>query len=246
MASPFVATLPAEQPTYEHAIERVDRSAIPDRADVMHYANLSPEARAAIDDALHGDGVIRGRADRLSEFFYSDHASLGRGLYFVERDGSYYRLTTFAGGGFFLAGLLVNGALFALGLAVGAVGALSFRTDRRRLPTVFGAFGVHVLGASFVAPVANWRAGLVGAAGAGTLAGVAAVGAIARRRPMVVAVAIGVALAAGLAVLGRLGPVSGVPRVFVSPMFVYGLAIVIGALGGGYLLGAGYERWRRG
>jgi hypothetical protein len=123
---------------YHHSVERVEPADVPDEADVLRVADLSPDARRAFDaarDAADGHAVLYGpqRWDPPPEFFYSDHQSLGQGIYFLRDDGTYYRLDTWAGGAFptvevaFFAGFV----LVAGGLA--GVGVRGLRRDRHRL-----------------------------------------------------------------------------------------------------------------
>lgn len=125
------------QPEYGHSVERVAESEVPDEADVLAFADLSANAKDAFRAAVRspdGHATVYGAGNEPREFFYSDHASLGQGLYYVEYQGAYYELYTFAGGGlghlaelFFLA--LASGGVLAL-----AIGGASLRRERPRLP----------------------------------------------------------------------------------------------------------------
>jgi len=105
VTSPLYLLPNAGKTAYEHHLEEVPAGEVPEEADVLQYENLSSEARAALRDARTDDGVVYGAANEPPEFFYSDNARLGRGVYYIQQDDTYYRLTTFAGGGLFPAGL---------------------------------------------------------------------------------------------------------------------------------------------
>lgn len=145
VANPLFLFPHAGQPVYSHSIEQVSESEVPAEADVLQYEALSPEAKAAIRDARTDDGVVYGEANRPPEFFYSDYTSLNQGLYYVEQDGSYYQLYTYAGGGLFPIDLFAQWAFAAFGLVVGLVAALSRRNGWRRLPAGIGSYGGGLL-----------------------------------------------------------------------------------------------------
>lgn len=132
---------------YFHSTEAIDRSEIPEDATLLQYAELSPEARHAIDEALaspDNTATIHGEADKPPEFFYSDYAKVGQGVYFVEKDGTTYRLTTYAGGGLFPADLFAALALAMAGLAV-ATGGLATHRDASDPRYVAGVGAVTLL-----------------------------------------------------------------------------------------------------
>jgi hypothetical protein len=148
IATPLYLFPHAGQSAYHHSVERIDESEIPSEVDVRAYGNLSPAGQRAFDAALaapDGTAVVHGEADRPPEFFYSDHADYGRGIYVIEKDDRYYRLETSAGGGFFAAGRFVVAALALLGGAVAVVGAVGWRDERRRAPAVAAVGGLAVL-----------------------------------------------------------------------------------------------------
>lgn len=169
VANPLFLFPHAGQSAYDHSIEQVEQSEVPAEADVLQYESLSPEAKAAIRDARNGDGVVYGEANRPPEFFYSDYSELNQGLYYVEQDGSYYRLYTYAGGGLFPVDLFAQGAYVVFGLVAGLVAALSRQRDWRRLPAGVGGYGgvllvaaVPVLDVSSVWLFLGAVAGIVG------------------------------------------------------------------------------------
>lgn len=122
---------------------------IPADAPILQYAALSPEAQAALQDALTDDGRVYGEANTPPEFSYEEHAA----LYFIERNGTYYRLNTYSGGGLPL-GRWIQAAVGLFGSCVGLVGVAAMKTRARWVPLVVGSSGVLVLGAT-----ATWSEG---------------------------------------------------------------------------------------
>lgn len=155
LVSPLLLYPHAGQAEYSHSVERIDQSEIPDEVDVRQYESLSPEAQRAVDRAIaapDGSATVYGAANRPPEFFYSDYADYGRGIYVIEKGGAYYRLTTFAGGGLLPRGVFETAALVLVAAAVGVAGAAGWRDGRRRRPAGFALWGLAVL-ALAAAPV---------------------------------------------------------------------------------------------
>lgn len=154
VTTPVFPVAHAGQPEYTHYIEQVPANEVPAEADVVQYDALSAEAKAAIQDARTDDGSVYGEANKPSEFFYSDHAVLNNGIYYIQQDGTHYRLMTFAGGGvgLFSINLLLQWGLVLLGVSIGLLGYVSLRDRRQWLPTGVGVFGgLVLLGAVFKA-----------------------------------------------------------------------------------------------
>lgn len=148
LGSPLVLYPHVGQAEYDHSVERIDRSEVPSEVDVRQYEDLSPEAQHAVDRAIanpDGSATVYGEANEPPEFFYSDYADYGRGIYVIEKGGTYYRLTTFAGGGFFPADLIAAVALALTGVAVGTAGVTGWRRERVRTPLAFAVGGLAVL-----------------------------------------------------------------------------------------------------
>lgn len=155
LASPLVLYPHAGQSQYDHSVERIDQSEVPEEVTVRQYEELSPAAQRAVDRAVadpEGSATVYGEANRPPEFFYSDHASYGNGTYVIERGGTCYRLTTYAGGGIFPEGVFETAALVLVAGAVGVAGAAGWRDERRRVPAGFAVGGLAVL-ALAAAPV---------------------------------------------------------------------------------------------
>jgi hypothetical protein len=151
LASPFVLYPQVGQAEYDHSIERIDQREIPGEADVRQYEDLSPEAQGAVDRSLadpDGSATVYGEANEPPEFFYSDYTDYGRGIYVIQKDGTYYRLTTYAGGGLLPTGLITAAALALTGVAVGAAGVAGWGRERTRTPLVFAGGGLAVLAAA--------------------------------------------------------------------------------------------------
>lgn len=144
LTNPVYLLSHASQSEYRHDIEPVSANEVPAEADVIRYATLSAQAKAAIRDAQTEDGIVYGEANKPPEFFYSDYASLNHGIYYVKQNGTYYRLRTYAYSGPSLDRFL-QWALVVLGLGIGLIGYVSLLDRRRRLPTTIGAYGAAVL-----------------------------------------------------------------------------------------------------
>ncbi|MFB6304246.1 MAG: hypothetical protein ABEH47_03695 [Haloferacaceae archaeon] len=234
VATPLYLYPHAGQDEYHHSVERIDRSEIPSEVEVRHYETLSDEGKRAFDAALadpEGRAVVHGEANRPPEFFYSDYADYGQGIYVIEKGGEYYRLETYAGGGLFPADLFAAAALAVLAGAVALVGAVGWRRERTREPAVAAGGGLAVLVAvaaadatagnvvgllvALGAAVLGWfgvgathrpAAALGGAAGVGSL--LVAVTLAARTGgtvTLVAGVAVVLVVATGLGAVGRWG-----------------------------------------
>lgn len=127
VANPLYTLQNADEPEYDHTIERIDQQEITDEIDVLQYDSLSPTAQAAIDQALvdpDGHATVAGEENKPPEFFYSDNTLPNRGQYVIGKNGTYYELSTYAGGGIFGVADLIQQLLQVLGvgIAVAAVG----------------------------------------------------------------------------------------------------------------------------
>lgn len=86
-----------------HHVEPVDADEVDDEVPVLQYESLSPAAQNAVLSAIQSPDnqhTVYGREDFPEEFFYSDYAAPGQGVYVIEYEGQQYRLQTFATGGF--------------------------------------------------------------------------------------------------------------------------------------------------
>ena len=143
---------------YSHSIDPVADGDVPEEADVLAFDSLSPEGQHVVEKAVETDGsyVVYRRGNVPEEFFYSDYAELGQGLYYVEYEGDHYRLYTGATAGFSFFYWFYESLLALLGLAVGAVG---YRTYRGGSPRP--ALGLAIVGVALLAggPLARFPAG---------------------------------------------------------------------------------------
>lgn len=118
---------------YSHSVERVSAGDVPEEADVLAYDSLSSDAQRVVRKAVESDdghyAVYRER-NAPDEFFYSDHAELGQGIYYVEYQGVHYELSTYAAGGFPFVYWFYEGLLVAFGAILGTVARPTFRGDR--------------------------------------------------------------------------------------------------------------------
>lgn len=224
LANPLYLYPHAGQPEYSHSIERIDASEIPDEAAVLNYTDLSPNAKRAVDKALaspDNDAVVYGEANKPPEFFYSDYAEVGQGIYFIYKDGTYYQLTTYAGGGLFPIDLWLRWGMFLFGACLATLGVRSLRDERRRVPAAFGGLGalfVAVAGAG-VEPYGGL--GLFAAILLGSVAALVTVGYLLRSRTA--------AAVAGVFALALLvGPPQGIGPRALTPAFGLAVAALVG------------------
>lgn len=160
---------------YGHSVESVARSEIPDEADVLAYESLSPNAQQAFRKAVESDGsyLIYHESNVPEEFFYSDHADLGQGIYYVEYENDYYQFSTWASGTFPFVYWFYEILLAAFGLAVGVVGYRTYRGGSPWPAVALVIVGVALLLGGpltrFPAGASVWKGGVVVAAAVGGL-----------------------------------------------------------------------------
>ncbi|REA03796.1 hypothetical protein DEQ92_11850 [Haloferax sp. Atlit-6N] len=127
---------------------KIDASQVRDETPVLRYDELDADAKDAVRRAIEspdGSHVVYGDEDWPDRFFYSDYAAPGQGLYAVVYEGDYYRLYTFAAGGFPVIYWVYELPFVAYGLALGRVGARAYRGEG----SVRLAAGAAVVGAAF-------------------------------------------------------------------------------------------------
>jgi hypothetical protein len=135
VSNPLYSLQDANEPEYDHSIDRIEQGEIPDEIDVLQYDSLSPNAQAVINQALvdpDGQETVAGEENKPPEFFYSDNTSPNRGQYVIEKNGTYYELSTSAGGGFLGVARLTQHLLQLLGVGV-ALTAIGMR-DAPQVP----------------------------------------------------------------------------------------------------------------
>jgi hypothetical protein len=158
--------------------ERVDADQVDPETPVLRFEELSPETQSVVARAIDSDGsvVVYGDEDAPERFAYSDYTAPGHGLYAVVYDGEYYRLRTYAAGGFPFVYWLLELPFVAYGAGLGWV---AHRTDRGRqspshaLALAGVGLGFHALGPAFDFPlVAGTAFAALGVLGTAVLAGV--------------------------------------------------------------------------
>ena len=162
---------------YSHSVEPVAQSEVPEEADVLAYESLSSDAKHAFQKAVENGGsyVVYHERNVPGDFFYStDYSELGKGIYYVQYEGDYYRLGTFAGGGFPFVYWFYEALLAAFGLAVGVVGYRTYRGGSTWPAVALVVLGVALLLGGpltrFPAGESLWMDAVVVAAGVGGLA----------------------------------------------------------------------------
>ncbi|MFC7167580.1 hypothetical protein [Halospeciosus flavus] len=132
-----VATAPPLGQT-AHRLTVVSADGPPNASDAaaLHYENLSASGQALFRRALaseDGTATVYGSSSAPPAFtFVDDHATAGRGLYYVEYHGDWYFVTASVDSGL-PAGSLSSLALGAVGLFLLVTGAVGLRTARERL-----------------------------------------------------------------------------------------------------------------
>jgi hypothetical protein len=155
-----------------HSTERIERTDVDSEIPILRYENLSNSAQNAVRRAIEspdGDHTVYGREDWPDRFFYSDYAAPGQGRYAVVYEGQYYRLETYAGGGFPFVYWLYELPFVVYGLVLGGVAAGTYRgavpTGAASFATALGV-AFHLLGPEFdfplVAPMQFVALGAVG------------------------------------------------------------------------------------
>jgi len=233
VASPLVLYPHAGQTAYDHSVEPIDRSEVPEEVVVRDYADLSPEAQAAVDAALadpDGSATVYGEANKPPEFFYSDYADYGRGIYVIEKDGGLYRLTTAAAGGIFPRNVFETAALVLTGAAVGLAGAVGWRQERRRVPAGFAVGGLAALGLVVAPFPAGSPLGVLDSIG-GLLFVPVAWGAVGATHDVRTALGAAAALAAGVGALALATTTGGLTLIAVVTAVFVGVAAALGAAG---------------
>jgi len=157
VAAPVTMADWSEQAAF--SAERVEPSEFNDATPVLQYDELAPGARDAVRRTIESpDGyhTVYGREDWPDRFHYSDYAAPGRGTYAIVYGSEYYRLDTYAGGGFPFVYWILELPFVVYGLLLGTVGYQVRRGGRSaRTATILAAAGVafHLLGPEFDFPL---------------------------------------------------------------------------------------------
>jgi hypothetical protein len=157
VAAPVTMADWGEQASF--SVERVDASQVDAETPVLRYRTLSPAAQTAVRRAVESPDdahVIYGREDFPDEFAYSDYAAPGHGLYAVVYEGQYYRLYTYAGGGFPFVYWLYELPFVLYGVVLGWVAVRALQRERSPQAATLAALPgvpVHLLGPAFDFPL---------------------------------------------------------------------------------------------
>lgn len=139
--------------------ERIEKSEVDEETPLLYYENLPEPARNAVRRAIDspdGSYTVYGYEDWPDRFFYSDYSAPGQGMYAIVYEEQYYRLYTYAGGGFPFVYWLYELPFIVYGLLLGWIaygayqGGISARTTT--LATVPG-IAFHLLGPEFDFPL---------------------------------------------------------------------------------------------
>lgn len=141
------------------SVEPVGSGELDDETTVIRYENLPASAQRVVGRAIaspDGSITVYGREDWPERFTYSDHTAPGSGQYELVRDGTRYRLTTSAPGGFPYVHWLSELPFVLYGGLLGVAANRVYR-DRRSPTGLAVAAGVgiafHGLGPEFDFPV---------------------------------------------------------------------------------------------
>jgi hypothetical protein len=147
----------SEQATF--SVEEVPQSSIEEETPVLAYTNLSVDAQTAVRRAIkspEGHYTIYGHDDWPAQFFYSDYSAPGQGLYAIIYEGQYYRLYTYAGGGFPFVYWAYELPFITYGLMLGWVAHRTYvgkTSPSEALLIAVPGVGFHLLGPEFDFPL---------------------------------------------------------------------------------------------
>ncbi len=157
VTAPAVMSDWGEQGTF--SVEKISESNIHQDTPVFEYTNLPADAQSAVRQAINdpeGHHTVYGQDKWPDEFFYSDYSAPGQGLYVIAYQGQFYRLHTYAGGGFPFVYWLYEVPFISYGLLLGWVARRTYRgetTPSRALLSTVPGVGFHLLGPEFNFPV---------------------------------------------------------------------------------------------
>ena len=143
--------------------ELIEKSEIDGDTPLLQYDSLSNSAQDAVRRTIEspdGHYTVFGNEDWPDRFFYSDHSAPGRGVNAVAYEGQYYRVTTYAGGGFPFIYWLYQLPFIIYGVVLAGVAYTSFqgRTEARTAAlTAVPGIAFHLLGPEFDFPLLTPR-----------------------------------------------------------------------------------------
>ena len=124
------------EPEYQHQIESVSATEIPNEANVLNYSELSSDGQRVVSEIIQSDNnqfVIHGRSNKPAEFTYSDHQEVNHGIHYISYQSNYYELTTIQGPPGTLDLVFLGGYGLVGGVAI-SIALYSIRYERLRLP----------------------------------------------------------------------------------------------------------------
>lgn len=143
--------------------EPIEKSDVDADTPLLQYESLSNSAQDAVRRTIEspdGHYTVFGNEDWPDRFFYSDYAAPGRGMYAIAYEGQYYRLTTYASGGFPFVYWLYQLPFIIYGVVLGGVAytSLQGRTAARTAAlTAAPGIAFHLLGPEFDFPLLTPR-----------------------------------------------------------------------------------------
>jgi|AntRauMinimDraft_4_1070384.scaffolds.fasta_scaffold02512_4 hypothetical protein len=146
-----------EQATFSS--EPIEESDVDEDTPLLQYDSLSSSAQDAVRRTIEspdGHYTVFGTEDWPDRFSYSDYSAPGRGVYAIAYEGQYYRLTTYASGGFPFIYWLYQLPFIIYGVVLAGVAYRSFQgrtaTRSAALTSVPGIV-FHLLGPEFDFPL---------------------------------------------------------------------------------------------
>jgi len=124
------------EPEFQHQIESVSATEIPNEANVLNYSELSSNGQRVVSETIQSDNtqfITYGRSNKPAEFTYSDHQEVNHGIYYISYQSNYYKLTTTQGSSGTLDLVFLSGYVLIGGVAIG-IALYSIRSERLRLP----------------------------------------------------------------------------------------------------------------
>jgi len=85
------------KPAYGHQISEIDKTEIPQEADILNYSSLSRNGKQAFRSTVQSTDnryTVYGKERKPPEFSYQDRSQIGNGIYFIYYKNEYYQLIT--------------------------------------------------------------------------------------------------------------------------------------------------------
>lgn len=161
IGSPITMADWGEQATF--STEHIAKSEVGEETSLLYYEDLPKPAQNAVRRAVEssdGSYTVYGREDWPNRFFYSDYSKPGQGMYAIVYEGQYYRLYTYAGGGFPFVYWLYELPFIIYGLILGWVAHSTYldgTSTRAAVLTTAPGIVFHLLGPEFDFPLLSPR-----------------------------------------------------------------------------------------